>query len=1060
MAFAVGDRARFDELRLTATEDRVDAELALGRHRELVPELDTLAAAHPVREGLWARLAVALYRADRQADALERVRQLRQHLAGELGLEPSSDLRMLEHRLLTHAPELDHGRWDRGEDGGGGSAPGAHNRTAGSGRAGSTTAQAATPGSGAPHGTGGPPPLPFLVERHRAPALVGRSEALDRLLSLVGPGLRRSPGQGAAREAVAPLQIAVITGEPGIGKTTLTAEVARLAHDAGAVVLLGHCDPEPLLPGQPMVEIVDQVVEATEHGLITTLGPHGGELGRLLPGIDRRLPGLAPPGDAPGDTARYLLARALCDALRAAAGGRFLLVVVEDLHWADAMTIDLLRHVVAGGDLPTMTLVVTRRPGPDSHLDALLATLSREAPVTEVALAGLAEDETSALVSAELARQSMGPTSPWLGRSIHTHTGGNPFFTLELARHLAERGTTDLLPTDELPLGVVAVVERRVAELGLGAGAVLRAAAVVGREFDIDLVLDACADSEAAAGLQAASSAGLVQQVPGISGRYSFAHSIVRSVVRRSIGAGDLEALHARIAASIGERRQSPVPHASLAHHWAHAGLGHLDDAVAHSQLAAETSLRDHAYERASKQCDLGLEVLNAAGVQDQRRLRLLLTSADALESGGDRQQAREQAADAFALAVRLGDVDAIAQAATTAVPVLADAATAEILDHALALVPPTHPRRALLLATLASMLGETAVERSDQLIAEARELATRRRDVEALHHVLAYDTFVGHDIAPAMRVAAATEILALAESQWSGLTLDAHTFRGTAHLELGDLRAAERDFAAHERIAAELRAPGPLAVDDQRRAMRALLAGCFDEAEGHVHQAMLHVGDDPAWVSVYGAQLVAIRMERGRHGEALALVDALGPPDADRPLTHATRALMLASVGRPDEAAPLVQDLARSSPGWRRDILWLVTTSILADAAVALGDKDAAAVTYRMLAPLPDRLVIFTLGAVCWGSVERFLAPLAALLGQVDDAVAHHERAIAVHERLPAPTFLVRDRLGLAAVLRQRGRSGDEARAQDLSREARASARALDLHHLLGDDRRAPAAG
>jgi hypothetical protein len=103
---------------------------------------------------------------------------------------------------------------------------------------------------------------------------------------------------------------------------------------------------------------------------------------------------------------------------------------------------------------------------------------------------------------------------------------------------------------------------------------------------------------------------------------------------------------------------------------------------------------------------------------------------------------------------------------------------------------------------------------------------------------------------------------------------------------------------------------------------------------------------------------------------------------------------------------------------------------------------------------------VIFTLGAVCWGSVERFLAPLAALLGQVDDAVAHHERAIAVHERLPAPTFLVRDRLGLAAVLRQRGRSGDEARAQDLSREARASARALDLHHLLGDDRRAPAAG
>jgi tetratricopeptide (TPR) repeat protein len=365
-----------------------------------------------------------------------------------------------------------------------------------------------------------------------------------------------------------------------------------------------------------------------------------------------------------------------------------------------------------------------------------------------------------------------------------------------------------------------------------------------------------------------------------------------------------------------------------------------------------------------------------------------------------------------------------------------------------------------LLQATLAFMIAESDAERADGLIATARSAAMASQDVDALKRVLLFDAYFGDDVGPSARIAGATELLAMAgRSDSTILRIDLHSIRGAARMEAGDFDGAEVDFLAHARLAAELRTPGPLAVDDQRRAMRALLRGRFVEAEARVHEAMLHVSDDPAWVGVYGAQLIANRAEQGRWSEILALLDSV-EEDAVRPVSQACRVVALAETGRRAEAAALLDELLAQLPGWRREMFWTIAVANLATASVLLEDLDAAALVYDVLAPYEDRVTILAFGAVCWGSVARFLAPLASLLGRRDAAIAHHERAVAVHERLGAVTFLARDRYGLAHALLDRGDPRDRARARRLGAQALSTANELGLTDLIEPARRLVAEG
>jgi DNA-binding SARP family transcriptional activator len=352
--FAQLEVVRLEELRMAAVEDHNDAELAIGRHAELVAELERSVAEHPFRERLRAQLMLSLYRSGRQAEALAAYREARHVMVEELGLEPGRPLQQLEAAMLAQDAELD---W---------SPPAA-------------VATAMTP-------------LPRRLDDSSAVSFVGRE---DECATLSEAWVQATEGRR---------RVVLIAGEPGIGKTRLAGRVARRAHGEGATVLHGQCDEEVQAPYRPWVDALRQYLENAPQAVLERhVAEHGGELTRLVRTLARRMPGLPAPSRSDPEAERYLLFNAVAGLFAEAAADPPLLLVIDDLHWADKPTLVLLRHVVAEGERGRILLVGTYR---HTDLDAehplipALADLRREPGVERVSLAGLGESEVVELLEA------------------------------------------------------------------------------------------------------------------------------------------------------------------------------------------------------------------------------------------------------------------------------------------------------------------------------------------------------------------------------------------------------------------------------------------------------------------------------------------------------------------------------------------------------------------------------------------------------------------------------------------------------------------------------------
>jgi predicted Ser/Thr protein kinase len=441
---------------------------------------------------------------------------------------------------------------------------------------------------------------PLLERTPRESAFVGRERERGQLMeawTLAKAGRR---------------QLCMLAGEPGIGKTRLSLEFARQCADENAIVLVGRCDEEALVPYQPFVEAIGWYARTAPEDALRAAIPAngGGDLGAFAPEFLARLPDLPEPTPMNAAGQRYRLFENVSAFLSAVSSGAPVLMFLDDLHWADKPTLSMLRHVVRGSEPASLLMIGTYRESEVAAghpLGDLLADLRREPSVTRVAVSGLEAGEVGALMAA--LSDARVPSS--LARQVVESTGGNPFFVSEMTRHLNETGSGSGLPE-----GVREVILGRVSRLSEPCVRALTLAAVVGREFDLDL-LEAFAEipeNDLLDAIDEARQAQLVDEAVGKPGRYSFHHALIRNALYDNMASTRRVRTHRRVAEALEKLSAGAAEPrlADLAYHYTQAASAAVADRAADYAIrAADRMAEALAHEEATRFYDYALQALD-----------------------------------------------------------------------------------------------------------------------------------------------------------------------------------------------------------------------------------------------------------------------------------------------------------------------------------------------------------------------------------------------------------------------------------------------------------------
>jgi tetratricopeptide (TPR) repeat protein len=863
-------------------------------------------------------------------------------------------------------------------------------------------------------------------------AFVGRKAEMGALLAEFDSALR---GEG---------RLVFLVGEPGIGKTRTAARLAAEAEVRGARTVWGHCRAQKGSPEYwPWVQALRTCADGTEAGL-----------GAAAAVSQLR----APHGDAEPERARFDLHDAVTRALSALARVQPLVLVLDDLQWADVGTLRLLEFALPElASVPVLVVATSRSGSPEG---AVPLARGRTLP-----LSGLARVEIAELLGAELGAE---PDAARI-ESVLAVTAGNPFFVIEMAQQLASGAADAGSALGFAPAGASELLIRRLAGLTASSRALLEAASVLGEEFDLGTLSRALSRpvAELVSELGGPLALGVVRASPGALRRYAFVHALLRDALRHALTPVRRAELHLAIGEALEQQleqqagdRAERLP--ALAHHFFEAArTGDPARAIHYACEAGELALEQAAFEQATLHFERAFEASSSGtAVPAEQRLRFVLGLGLA-RYGHDAEAGRRLQAEAVLLARALGSesfAKTVLRIAMRRTEVsLLDVDANALLEEALARLPAgPSVLRARLMARLASglYLDRQAAFRRRELGHEAVEMARRLGDPATLGFALSRRlmSLLSPDHL-ADRLATVDEML---RDPATGRTaeLEARLCQLDDLTESADRAGFDAAFAAFEqKVEAAPRAFFSWQLAGGRAAL-ALLEGRFAEGEALASRALAlgrRVQPESAALQ-FAQQILWLRGSQGRLPEVARMVEGSVEKARVVPAWRCALAGLYSHLGRDAEARREFDALAASDfEELPRDGTWITAVTLAADVCVRLEDEKRAAALHRKLLPFAGRLALGRPLVVRTSVVDLQLGTLAQLLGQLDEADAHLRAALAVAEGMRALPFQAEIKYRQAELLRARDARGNREPALALLEQSEQLAQAIGMHMLLG---------
>ena len=910
------------------------------------------------------------------------------------------------------------------------------------------------------------------LDRLAGGVFVGREAQMDELRAGLEDALS---GRG---------RLMMLVGEPGIGKTRTADEFATYARLRNAQVLWGRCyEGEGAPVYWPWVQLVRSYVHDRDpETLMSEMGPGAADIAQVVSEVRERLPGLPEPPELEPEQARFRLFDSITTFLKNVAKRQPIVLVLDDLHWADKPSLLLLQFLareLRGARLLVLATyrdVELRRQHP---LSQTLGELNREQLSHRILLRGLTEQDVARFI--EITADIDPPDA--LVTAVYRETEGNPFFVNEIVRLLVADGRLERPAEVEswsvtIPQGVREVVGRRLDHLSDECNQVLTIASVVGREFGSDAletVSDLSGDRLLEA-LEEAVAARVVNELPRAPGRYTFSHALIRETLYEELSTTRRLRLHRQVGQALEELYGSnPEQHlAELAHHFSEAAHGgDVDKAIDYATRAGDRAVDLLAYEEGASHYEVALQALDLKdGADDRHRYDLLMALGRAYTRADVPEKSLAALERAVQFAERLADPQLQGEAAFAYAyavgrgPLAGSGAAVPALERALEAVATEESALGVrLLAALSGHLGgpgaqeqrgltaDAALKERYALARQAKEMAERVDDPEALAIALGAVhgrlRLLGPERAEEC-LAVTNEWVEAAERTGEPLrVLAAHASRLDDLAELGEMAELHRELQQVMALADEMREPFFAGFAPTWSAMRATMEGRYEEAERMASEAwpIAVRTRNPSYFAALNGQFFEIRWGQGRLEEieqaAVSSVERL----PNQPGYKAALPLLYLETGQPGQAQEWFERVAENDfADVPEDGAFSSTMLWSAHAARRLQDKRRAALLYERLRPYAARQLVFGNTWLCLGSASRPLGMLAATMGHWEDAERHFEEALAFDEKIGARPYLARTQYEYADMLHERDARGDEEKTQRLVNQALATFEELGM--------------